>query len=39
MKINALISGGVVAVVLALGSSLAYADNMLFSGTDRKSVV
>ncbi|ADZ41222.1 TPA: fimbrial protein [Yersinia enterocolitica] len=33
MKINVLISGGVVTVVLALGSSLAYADNMLFSGT------
>ncbi|HDL6515429.1 TPA: fimbrial protein [Yersinia enterocolitica] len=33
MKINVLISGRVVAVVLALGSSLAYADNMQFSGT------
>lgn len=33
MKINALISGSVVAVMLALGSSFAYADNMLFSGT------
>ncbi|MFJ1231479.1 fimbrial protein [Yersinia proxima] len=33
MKINSLISRCSVAVVLALGSTFAYADNMLFSGT------
>lgn len=33
MKINLLISRSSVAVVLVLSSSLAYADNMLFSGT------
>lgn len=33
MKINSLTSYCSVAVVLALSSSLAYADNMLFSGT------
>ncbi|QHB31511.1 fimbrial protein [Yersinia canariae] len=33
MKINSLISRCSIAVVLALGSTLAYADNMLFSGT------
>ncbi|MBW5816922.1 fimbrial protein [Yersinia kristensenii] len=33
MKMNSFISRCSVAVVLALGSSWAYADNMLFSGT------